>query len=103
MTYQTGGVGYFTNQGIMLAPSKVWSDLFNWQSSSNPRIWINEEEEEVARLEYIYGPYRELYHGPVDRQPILQRWVCKKDVFEKAIRKSGLISREYSEMNIDSL
>ncbi|UDF17179.1 ATP-binding protein [Bacillus pumilus] len=103
MTYQTGGVGYFTNQGIMLAPSKVWSDLFNWQPSSNPRIWINEEEEEVARLEYIYGPYRELYHGPVDRQPILQRWVCKKDVFEKAIRKSGLISREYSEMNIDSL
>lgn len=46
----------------------------------------------VARHDYIHGPYRELYRGGLHRQPIMQRWVCNKTVFEQTLKNKNLIN-----------
>lgn len=97
MTYQTGGISYFNDQNILISPSFLWADLFGWETSHIPTKWTYKGEE-VVRLEYFYGPYRELYNGPIDRQPILQRWVCNKAIFEEALEKNALHSKPYSEV-----
>ena len=92
MTYQTGGISYFTDQSFLVYPSILWSELFGWKPlKNNPRVWIHNNEV-VARHDYIHGPYRELYRGGLHRQPIMQRWVCNKTVFEQTLKNKNLIN-----------
>ncbi|WP_335391391.1 ATP-binding protein [Neobacillus drentensis] len=101
MTYQTGGIFYFSNQTFSVYPSRLWSDLFGWEpSKNNPRIWLHQNKV-VARHDYIHGPYRELYHGRLDRQPLLQRWVCNRTVFEQSLKEKNIVSQPFSSIKIN--
>ncbi|MCU5764606.1 ATP-binding protein [Bacillus cereus] len=102
MTYGTGGMSNFMNQSFLISPSTLWNDLFNWSPSpENTRIWLHEGEE-VARMEYMHGPFRELYGGRIDRQPILQRWVCKREAYEKVTKALDIISKSVSNLIVQN-
>ncbi|WP_349925259.1 ATP-binding protein [Bacillus altitudinis] len=101
MTYQTGGISYFSNQTFAVYPSLLWSDLFAWEpSKQNPKVWLHQDKV-VVRHDYIHGPFRELYHGRLDRQPILQRWVCNKSVFEQTLKEQNIKSQHFSSIKIN--
>ncbi|PFW02675.1 hypothetical protein COL12_29610 [Bacillus cereus] len=102
MTYQTGSISYFSNQTFSVYPSRILSDIFTWEPSiNNPRVWLHQDKI-VIRHDYIHGPYRELYHGRLDRQPILQRWVCNKTIFEKTLKEKNIVSQPLSSIKINS-
>lgn len=87
MTHEAGGMGHFVNQSLFCYPSLIWSYLFGWQPQpNNPMVWIDENNEIVVRFEYSHGPIRDLIHEPLHRQPIIQRWICKKEAFEKVLK-----------------
>ncbi len=101
MTYQSGGISYFSNRTLSVYPSRLWSDLFGWEpSENNPRVWLHQNKV-VARHDYIYGPYRELYRGRLDRQPLLQRWVCNRTVFEQSLKEQSIVSQPFSSIKIN--
>ncbi|QCJ40616.1 ATP-binding protein [Bacillus sp. S3] len=101
MTYQTGGISYFSNQTFSVYPSLLWSDLFAWEpSKNNPKVWLHQDKV-VVRHDYIHGPYRELYHGRLDRQPILQRWVCNKTIFEQTLKEQNIVNQPFSSIKIN--
>lgn len=49
------------------------------QSSTDPRIWVNDKNEVILKFEQIVGPIRSEVREPYYRQPIVQRWIIKKE------------------------
>lgn len=84
VTYAVGGHNRLMISFPQFLPSKIWKLEFEWYpSAENPMIWFCGDQV-VARYECIHGPLRSTQSRHC-RQPLLHRWVAKKDAFEKAL------------------
>lgn len=85
MNIRAGGFFRFLNSHIWCFPSIIWQRRLGWEPSpKNPFIWhVNGRE--AIKFERIAGPVRDSFaHDIYYRHPLMQRWVCKEDVFRNA-------------------
>ena len=70
---------YYNNP--MLCPTNVLrNELELISDSKNPFIWYDNKGDVVLRHERIVNPTRELIQQYYIRQPVLSRWICKKEI-----------------------
>src|SRR5450755_1438350 len=88
LTRAVGGLFMFTDATLDFFSAQLWSELFAWNPvPNNPLVWTRSGRE-VAWFERRLGPYRHISPGDfVYRQPVLARWTCAEDEWE---RISGL-------------
>lgn len=89
LTWGVGGLFLFIDGAVDVFPSPIWRQL-GWQPSpSDPTRWVREGKI-VAWHERLSGPIRQIYHGePIYRQPLLTRWVCTLDEWNRLKEKLG--------------
>jgi hypothetical protein len=85
------GITIFNQSSIMCGFSKLLLSELGLNTKIGPeRIEIyNSHNEIVAWLECYYGLRTDTLNNRASNQPYLQRWVVKKSLFEKLLRKSA--------------
>jgi len=103
MGYESGGIGNFVNQNFLIYPSHIWSTVFGFEPSSvDPTVWLHDNHP-IIRLEYCHGRIRDLMQDRLYRQPVMQRWVCSREAFEKIADRLGFVYSPFSTVRVDQL
>jgi hypothetical protein len=87
LTFGVGGHNRLTLSSLEMFPAAAWLE-FGWTPSpTNPLVWLSGGDQ-VARYERLHGPPRSTRSGH-PRQPLMNRWLVKRDAWEVAKRKLG--------------
>lgn len=70
----------FPHGNAQIVPSKIWKEVFHiTQSEQSPFFWHDENDECVMRFERIVFPKENGFLDKFYTQPMLFRWLCKKE------------------------
>ena len=81
------GIESFKHSNIMCGISKFALRTFGWsiEIESEGAILLNSNRNVIGRLEYYYAARTDMGIRYSGNQPLLQRWVAKKDEVKKAL------------------
>jgi len=90
LTRRIGGLFSLLDASMELFPASEWIDDFSWYPDPlDPTRWLRDGLE-VARLERIVGPLRDIgFDDSAHRTPMLTRWVCTTNEWERISRLIG--------------
>jgi hypothetical protein len=81
LTFVPGGSQRLAHSFVELFPARRWITEFGWRPmSGNPLVWLANNRP-IARYERLHGELRHT-NSHHYRQPLLDRWVVKKAIWE---------------------
>ncbi|EAD0711469.1 ATP-binding protein [Listeria monocytogenes] len=93
------GASEFMYGNSMMYPSEfLIEELDIRQRKENPFIWEDSERNPVLFFEQIAWPNRKTIQENYFRQPMISRWLCRKEILERLIVEGGYLS-----YNIDQI
>ncbi len=89
------GMSLYFNGNCEIYPSKYLKKLFNWNPDKyNPLVWKTEDGKVAMRFELVSNPIREAIQERYNRQPVLFRWICNKEILDKTLNKLNISLKE---------
>lgn len=88
----SSGMSIYYNSNCQIYPSKYFKELFNCHPDKyNPLIWNSVDGKVAMRFEMISNPIRNTVQQHYNRQPILFRWLCNKNILDEVLNKQNLL------------
>src|SRR6266540_2729535 len=91
LTQHHGGRFQFPDETFIIVPSEMWTASLNWwPDPQDPTRW-HSRAGALIRFDRYVGPYRSVVREPLERQPMLQRWVCDRETWDSARSSLGVV------------
>ncbi|MCC7063341.1 MAG: hypothetical protein IT456_11090 [Planctomycetes bacterium] len=90
LTQEVVGLLPFTDGVLDFLPSPSWQEQLSWEADPrDPLVW-SRDGRRVAWFERFFGPPRDVWPGDfVHRQPVLGRWVCAVEEWQRIAEIMG--------------